>query len=184
SQRVHRWRSEEDAILVGRNTAFNDNPRLNVRHWPGQNPVRVVLDRNLSLPETLHVFDRSQPTIIYNYKKKTEVPGSPERYDAFPPLAFSQIKTGDDELPQILADLHVRKIQSLLVEGGAQVLRSFIEAGLWDEIRRCQSPLRLDDVGESEGHNKGRKGVKAPMIAGTLIGSENVDGNLWMYYQN
>uniref|UniRef100_UPI003592F691 bifunctional diaminohydroxyphosphoribosylaminopyrimidine deaminase/5-amino-6-(5-phosphoribosylamino)uracil reductase RibD n=1 Tax=Persicitalea sp. TaxID=3100273 RepID=UPI003592F691 len=47
SQRVHRWRSEEDAILVGRNTAFNDNPRLNVRHWPGQNPVRVVLDRNL-----------------------------------------------------------------------------------------------------------------------------------------
>ncbi len=259
SQRVHRWRGEEDAILVGRATALNDDPRLNARHWPGQNPVRVVLDRNLSLPESLHLFDQSQPTIIYNYSKKTEVPDSPERYATAPTLAFSQIKQGEDELSQILADLHRRKIQSVLVEGGAQVLRSFIEAGLWDEIRRCQSPLRLAEVcggvshgraesveeaaserrnlcsdlplsdrQASEKRNDGlwlrfseandnsestfstkigplrgqelgssdegtgddersstrlEKGINAPAVAGTLVGAENVDGDLWTYYR-
>ncbi len=193
SQRVHRWRGEEDAILVGRQTALNDNPRLNIRHWPGVDPVRVVLDRKLALPETLHLFDRSQPTIVYNYAKKTHVPDAPERYTLSPSLAFSKIKKGENELSQILADLHARKIQSVLVEGGAQIISSFIEAGLWDEIRRCQSPLRLSEVCErvrSHGteHGKGgdnllrlEKGVFAPVVAGTLVGSENIDGDLWTY---
>lgn len=172
SQRVHRWRGEEDAILVGRQTALNDNPRLNIRHWPGVDPVRVVLDRELALLESLHIFDRSQPTIIYNYLKKTEVPDSPERYAPSPDLAFSQIKKGENELSQILADLYERKIQSVLVEGGAQVLQSFIEAGLWDEIRRCQSPLQLGS------------GVEAPAMRGTWVDSENIGGDLWMYYRN
>lgn len=171
SQRVHRWRSEEDAILVGRATALHDNPRLNVRHWPGIDPVRVVLDRNLSLPESLHIFDHSQPTVVYNYLKKTEAPDSPERYAPSPTLAFSQIKKGEDELSQILADLYERKIQSVLVEGGVRVLQSFIKAGLWDEIRRCQSPLRLGS------------GVEAPAIMGTWVDSENINGDLWTRYQ-
>jgi len=186
SQRVHRWRSEEDAIMVGRQTALNDNPRLNVRHWPGINPVRVVLDRELSLPESLRVFDSSQPTVVYNYLKKTEIPDAPERYAPSPTLAFSQIKKGSDELTQILADLHERKIQSVLVEGGARLLQSFMEAGLWDEIRRCRSPLRLDEIqnGRMPLHDeKHGRGVKAPLVAGTLTNSEYLSGDLWTYYQ-
>lgn len=182
SQRVHRWRSEEDAILVGRATALNDNPRLNVRHWPGINPVRIVIDRNLSLPESLHVFDGSQPTIVYNYLTKTEVPESPERYGSAPTVAFSQIKKGEVELSKILADLHQRRVQSVLVEGGARLLQSFIEAGLWDEIRRCQSPLRLDEIynGRIPLHDEKRgRGVKAPVVAGILVSSECAGGDLW-----
>lgn len=171
SQRVHRWRSEEDAILVGRQTALSDNPALNVRHWQGQNPVRVVLDRNLSLPTSLRLFDQSQPTLVYNYLKCTKTPSMPERYSEVPAVAFSQIKAGENELAQILDDLYQRKIQSVLVEGGTTVLDAFMKAGLWDEIRRCQSPLRLGN------------GVKAPRVGGTLIGSEAIDGDLWTYYE-
>ncbi len=171
SQMVHRWRSEEDAILVGRMTAINDNPRLNVRRWSGHNPVRIVLDRQLTLPKSLHVFDKSQPTIIYNYKNKTDAPEVPERYGAEPAVAFSKIIEGENELTQILADLHNRKIQSLLVEGGARVLASFIKAKLWDEIRRCQSPQRVGS------------GIRAPMVAETLVGTEIIDGDFWTYYQ-
>ncbi len=172
AQMVHRWRSEEDAILVGRQTALNDNPRLNVRHWARRNPVRVVLDRRLALPDSLHVFDQTQPTIFYNYSKSTEMPTRPERYAAEPAVAFTQIREGEDELTQILADLHHRKIQSVLVEGGARVLRSFMEAGLWDEIRRCQSTISIG------------AGVVAPAVAGTLTGSEKLDEDLWTYYYN
>lgn len=171
SQRVHRWRSEEDAILVGRQTALSDNPALNVRHWQGQNPVRIVLDRRLSLPISLRIFDQSQATIVYNYLKNTEIPVTPERYSKHYAVAFSQIKPGNDELPQVLEDLHRRKIQSVLVEGGATVLEAFMQAGLWDEIRRCQSPMRLGN------------GVKAPKVRGTLVGSETIDADLWTYYQ-
>ena len=95
----------------------------------------------------------------------------PERYSEVPAVAFSQIKAGDNELAQILDDLYQRKIQSVLVEGGTTVLDAFMKAGLWDEIRRCQSPLRLGN------------GVKAPRVGGTLIGSEAIDGDLWTYYE-
>lgn len=172
SQMVHRWRSEEDAILVGRQTALNDDPRLNVRRWSGHNPVRILLDRNLLLPDSLHIFDQSQPTIVYNYLRKTDTPDTPERYNVEPTVAFTQIIEGPDELPQILADLHNRKIQSVFVEGGAQILQSFIKAGLWDEIRRCQSQKPIGG------------GIKAPAVAGILVGSEEINGDLWTYYQS
>lgn len=171
TQRVHQWRSEEDAILVGRQTALSDNPSLNVRHWSGHDPVRVVLDRHLALPQSLRIFDKSQPTILYNYLKQTEIPAAPERYSPTSEVAFTQIKQGDDEIAQVLSDLHTRKIQSVLVEGGTTILEAFIKSNLWDEIRRCQSPTRLGN------------GIKAPLVAGTLVGSENIHGDLWSFYQ-
>ncbi|MPR33210.1 bifunctional diaminohydroxyphosphoribosylaminopyrimidine deaminase/5-amino-6-(5-phosphoribosylamino)uracil reductase RibD [Salmonirosea aquatica] len=171
TQLVHRWRGEEDAILVGRQTTLSDNPSLNVRHWPGTNPVRVVLDRRLSLPQSLRIFDASQPTILYNYLKRTDPPTLPERYSNNFEVAFSQIKPGNDELDQVLSDLYARKIQSVLVEGGTTILEAFVKAGLWDEIRRCQGPMRLGS------------GVKAPAVGGTLVGSENIDDDLWTFYQ-
>lgn len=68
-QLVHRWRTEEDAVMVGTKTAHYDDPKLNVRDWQGRNPVRVVIDRRLTLDNNLSLFDRSQPTICYNLVK-------------------------------------------------------------------------------------------------------------------
>lgn len=123
-QLVHKWRAEEDAILVGKNTARYDNPSLNVRDWVGKNPVRIVLDSNLELSENLNLFDQSTPTICFNSKKSE----TKENLD-FVKLA------PDFSISEILKELQNRKIQSLIVEGGSKVLSRFIDAGIWDEAR-------------------------------------------------
>lgn len=123
-QLVHKWRAEEDAILVGKNTAKYDNPSLNVRNWVGKNPVRIFLDSNLELPENLNLFDQSIPTICFNSKKSE----TKENLDF--------VNLGDNFSPaDILKELNTRKIQSLIVEGGSKVLSGFIENRLWDEAR-------------------------------------------------
>ena len=170
SLRVHKWRSEEDAILVGYNTAFNDNPKLDVRHWKGRNPVRIVLDRHLRLPESLHLFDTSQPTFIVNYDRQTDFDNNSGRYFEQVSTSYIKVNPGEDEILQLLQQLSKRGIQSILVEGGAQVLASFLKAGLWNEIRRCQS---LKTIGS---------GVKAPLPEGVLTGSELIQEDLWTYY--
>ena len=121
-QRVHQWRTEEDAVLVGTNTAMTDNPKLNVRDWTGRNPVRVVIDRSLRLDKTLKLFDQSQPTLCYNLQREEQLPN------------LSYIKIGGNYFTkQLLLDLLRRKIGSLIVEGGAQTLEAFIKDGLWHE---------------------------------------------------
>jgi len=122
---VHFWRSEEQAILVGTNTALNDNPKLTVRETTGKNPLRVVLDLNLRLPATLHLFDQSTPTLVFNYKKN-------ETLENLEFIKIDQTKKLTDE---ILALLHHRNIQSIIIEGGAQILNTFIHQNLWDEAR-------------------------------------------------
>ena len=167
---VHKWRSEEDAILVGYNTALNDNPTLNVRHWEGRNPIRVVLDRNLRLPKTLNLFDNSQKTFVVNYIEETVVESSSGRYSEQGNTSYIQINPGENEIGQLLKELFTRGIQSVLVEGGAKVLGSFLQAGLWDEIRRCQSLKRIGS------------GIKAPLPEGIFTGSEQVQDDFWSYY--
>jgi len=123
-QQVHRWRTEEDAILVGTNTAIHDNPKLNARDWYGKDPLRLVIDRELKLDESLHLFDGSQDTIIYNNRvSKKEGKTAWVKMDGL---------TGARE---IVEELHLRNIQSLIVEGGAAVLADFISHNLWDEAR-------------------------------------------------
>ena len=123
-QLAHQWRSEEDAVLIGTRTALHDNPTLNVRDWTGRNPVRIVIDRFLKLPEELNVFDRTQKTICYNALKNEEHPN------------LSLIRLDEkDFISQVVADLYQQKIQSVIVEGGTQTLQLFIDAGLWDEAR-------------------------------------------------
>ncbi len=174
--RVHQWRSQEDAILVGYNTAVHDNPRLNVRHWNGYNPVRIVLDRHLKLPvglpAGLHLFDNTQSTIIVNHHKETEIPDFPERYLEEKSMAYLKLTRDEEEISTLLHKLSKRNIQSLLVEGGAKTIQAFLDSGQWDEIRRCQGPGRLID------------GIRAPRVAGTLIQSEKVGEDLWSYYSN
>lgn len=146
-QLVHKWRSEEDAILVGTSTAKYDNPRLNVRDWDGRNPVRIVLDRNLSLDRGLHLFDGSQKTIFYNQIKSESSDNS----------EWVQLSPGFG-VEAVLEDLYQRKIQSLIVEGGAQVLKSFIEKELWDEARVFTGKVQFGN------------GIPAPLINGKLVG--------------
>lgn len=124
---VHKWRTEEQAIMVGSGTAFKDNPQLNVRMWTGNNPLRVILDNSLQLPTHLHVFDNTQPTIIFN-SIKSEKKDNTE----FIKIDFSDKKS---VLKQILDVLYEKNIQSLFVEGGQKLLQSFIDHQLWDEAR-------------------------------------------------
>lgn len=163
SQRlVHRWRAEEDAIMVGTNTARTDNPRLNVRLVPGRNPTRIVIDKQLRLDQHLNLFDGSQPTLGYNFIK-TETVGQ---------TSYIQLSPDKPFLPQLLADLHERRIQSVLVEGGTTLLNSFLDAGLWDEMRVFRSQTMLSGVAGAGNPVNG--GVKAPIVRGQLIGREQV----------
>jgi len=122
---VHRWRSEEQAILVGTNTALTDNPQLTTRLWPGNNPIRIVIDNELKLPANLRLFDKTVPTIVLN----TVLDNQEEN------LRRIKIPTSEKSISVILKTLHSLSVQSVLVEGGAALLQSFIDEGLWDEAR-------------------------------------------------
>ena len=121
---VHKWRSETAAILVGTNTALKDDPALTTRWWPGNNPVRLVLDKQLRLPASLKMFDGSVATVVFN-QIKSERANNTTWYKI----------TGNNVAEEILAALYALQLNSLLVEGGAALLQSFIDAGLFDEIR-------------------------------------------------
>ena len=127
---VHKQRAEHTAIMVGTDTARMDNPHLDVRVWAGSQPVRVVVDSKHRLTAGLHLFDGSQPTLTYDTQN----------------------------LFDILTDLYSRGLQSLLVEGGAKLLQSFMDAGLWDEIVVEEAPVCLGD------------GVEAPVLPKHLAG--------------
>ena len=155
-QLVHKWRTEEDAVLIASGTAWYDNPRLNVRDWTGRDPVRIVIDRHLKLGSNQHLFDRSQKTICYNLVK--------EQADAN--LAFIIVKE-QNFLDGVVKDLFQQNIQSVIVEGGAQLLTSFIKADLWDEARIFISPKKFE------------RGVPAPNIPGTTQGLRKLDSD-WL----
>jgi diaminohydroxyphosphoribosylaminopyrimidine deaminase / 5-amino-6-(5-phosphoribosylamino)uracil reductase len=132
---VHQWRAEEDAILVGTRTALYDNPQLNVRDWSGRDPVRVVLDKQLQIPSFHHLFDQSQATICFNLLKN-EKSGS---------IEYVQLEQSRDLIKPMLEALYQRKVQSVIVEGGSQLLQAFIEQQLWDEIRLFRSRAIFSD---------------------------------------
>jgi len=122
---VHQWRTEEAAILVGTNTAILDDPALTARLWPGNDPLRLVIDLELKLPGHLKLFDDSVKTIVFTYNKK----------DATEKLIYHQLNKTEDVLAQIMSALYAMQVQSVIIEGGSKLLQSFIDAGLWDESR-------------------------------------------------
>jgi diaminohydroxyphosphoribosylaminopyrimidine deaminase/5-amino-6-(5-phosphoribosylamino)uracil reductase len=122
---VHKWRSEEAAILVGTNTALLDDPALTVRLWKGPDPIRLVIDKDLSLPASLRLFDGQVRTIVFNLLKHGEQGN----------LQYYQLAGDSSLVHQLVVALHQLKIQSVLVEGGAALLQSFIDEGYWDEAR-------------------------------------------------
>lgn len=158
-QLVHRWRAEEDAVLVGTRTASHDNPKLNVRDWSGRNPTRVVIDRFLRLNANLNLFDQSQPTLCYNLLKHEE--HNNLKLIRIPEENFWQ---------EMIHDLYHRNIQSVMVEGGGQTLGTFIEGGWWDEARIFRS------------HRSFGKGIPAPLIRGHLHSESRImDDHLFVY---
>jgi diaminohydroxyphosphoribosylaminopyrimidine deaminase/5-amino-6-(5-phosphoribosylamino)uracil reductase len=122
---VHRWRAEEAAILVGTRTAFADDPALTVRLWEGPDPIRMVIDKELRLPSSLQLFDGKVRTIVFNMLRHEEG-GKVEWYQLSPDSSL---------VHQISIALTHLKVQSVLVEGGARLLQSFIDEGYWDEAR-------------------------------------------------
>ena len=122
---VHSWRSNEAAILIGTNTALQDNPVLDNRLWFGKTPLRLLIDTQLRLPAHLHLFSDGQPLVVYNFKKNEQVGA----------VSYKLISPQKNLLQQILDDNYSNGIQSILVEGGAQLLQSFIDADLWDDAK-------------------------------------------------
>lgn len=149
---VHRERSMVDAIIVGARTVANDNPSLTTRHWSGNSPLRVVIDGNMTIPAASTILTDGAKTLIYN-SVKSKITGSSQ---------WAQV----DIMPSSwLEDLYRRGITSVMVEGGASILRQFINSNCWDEMRVEISPLRLGS------------GVKAPNFTASNIIHTTIDGN-------
>jgi len=155
-QLVHKWRSEEDAILVGTNTVIKDNPKLNTRTWVGENPVRVVMDRTLRIPTSYFLFDDSVKTIVIteSYKENTA-------------NTFYEIVDFSSEnfISNLMKVLVKHQIQSIIIEGGNKILQTFIDANIWDEARIFI------------GQNSFTSGIKAPSIEGDLVSEQNIEGD-------
>lgn len=140
---VHKWRSEEQSILVGRKTVQNDNPTLTVREFSGENPIRILIDSQLQLKSEYNIFSDEAPTIVFNRIKNDKV-GSVE-----------WIKIAETDTQLILDELYKRNIQSVFVEGGSRTLQYFIFGNVWDEARVIVGNTNL------------LEGTKAPVIAKT-----------------
>jgi len=121
---IHKIRSENAVILVGKKTALLDNPRLTLRDWTGHQPIRAVIDRQMELPSHLHLFDQSVPTLVYTEKT---IPDTTN-------MTYVKLDFTLPVLNQLLRDLYERNLQTLLVEGGTTLHQSFLEENLWDEI--------------------------------------------------
>jgi diaminohydroxyphosphoribosylaminopyrimidine deaminase/5-amino-6-(5-phosphoribosylamino)uracil reductase len=148
--------------MVGSRTALYDNPRLNTRFWSGRSPLRIVIDKNLLLSEHLHLFDKSQPTVIYNYRKQEEQDN----------LYYVQLPEQEPMLPLIMQDLHRRNVLSVMVEGGTFLLESLLQANLWDEALVFRN--RLKTLGS---------GIKAPAMAyGQLKSAQTLGPDLLFHY--
>jgi diaminohydroxyphosphoribosylaminopyrimidine deaminase/5-amino-6-(5-phosphoribosylamino)uracil reductase len=142
---VHKWRSEEAAILVGTNTVIHDDPELTTRLWTGNSPIRLVVDMDLRLPSSLKIFNKKASTIIFN----TKIHSEESEWSNFPSLqSLRRMDRGQRAKPlywqvteeaslvhQIVNALYKLKTLSVIVEGGAKLLQSFIDEGMWDETR-------------------------------------------------
>jgi diaminohydroxyphosphoribosylaminopyrimidine deaminase/5-amino-6-(5-phosphoribosylamino)uracil reductase len=161
-QLVHKWRCEEQAILVGTTTVLDDNPRLDVRYWKGEDPVRIVIDKELKIPTNLKVYDGSVKTIFIN-ESSTYVKGTIffEKINFLKPIAI-----------QICAVLFKHNIQSLIVEGGTKTIQTFIDENLWDEARVFSGEVHFND------------GVNAPILDVIPTNEENIKGDILKTYLN
>jgi len=159
---IHKWRTEEDAVIVGTQTALLDNPCLTARNWEGKNPCRIVLDRVLKIPKHYNLFDNSAQTIVFNtIKNRTE--GK---------INYIKIEFDENILNTILDVLFKANIQSLIVEGGTKLLNSFIYKNLWDEAVIFEGEKIYDS------------GIKSPDFSFTPTDNITLGSDKIMFYSN
>jgi diaminohydroxyphosphoribosylaminopyrimidine deaminase/5-amino-6-(5-phosphoribosylamino)uracil reductase len=160
---VHRWRAEEAAILIGTRTALMDNPSLNTRLWKGNHPTRLVIDMDLRLPDSLHIFNGLVNTVIFNGVRE----------DRQNKTLYYKLNKEQELLPQLLDALYWLNIQSVIVEGGTKMLQTFIDAGCWDESRIITNhELRMG------------RGTASPEIQNAVeTGSEVIFSDTIRYYK-
>ncbi len=166
-QLVHKWRSQEQSILIGTQTAVKDNPKLNTRLWHGKNPVRVVLDKNLRIPEQSHLLDNSIKTIIFT-SVETKIPINLKKEN----IHIEAIDFEENLATQISEILYKHQLQSVIIEGGKQTLQTFIDANLWDETRVFTGDAQF------------KNGVKAPTFSAKRIEEEKILNNQLHIYKN
>jgi len=160
---VHKWRSEEDAILIGKNTLTVDKPKLNNRYFSAEKqPIRIVISAKVPQLRNYHFFDESQPSVIIN--SETE---SIENH-----MQYWQFDFNRNLLINILERLYKEKVQSVIIEGGAYTLQQFLDENLWDEARILTGIEAFDE------------GKQAPTIKGTIIDHFHVDSDMVTYYKN
>lgn len=162
-QLVHKWRSEEQAILVGTQTVLDDNPTLNVRDWHGNNPVKIILDRQNRLNEDLVVFNSKEKTIVFSETKR----------DFKNKNCYSEVLNFNENLaPEICNSLFQNSIQSVIIEGGARTLQTFIDGNLWDEARIFKGKISF------------KEGIKAPVSSGNLIEQQTIFDDTLQIFKN
>jgi len=149
---VHKWRSEEDSILIGRITAEKDNPSLTVREIEGENPIRIVIDKDLKLSENLNLFNSEAETIIFN-----EIKSDNKSDNNYIKIDFN------DMIINILIELYKQNIQSLIIEGGTTTIQSFIDKNMWDEARVFKTDMNIEN------------GLKSPIINGKTSSETQID---------
>lgn len=142
-QLVHQWRTQEQAILVGYNTALLDNPVLTARLANGKNPLRIVIDKELALPKHLAIFNEDAETLVFNSKESTQ-----KNNVHYVKINFNHLLT------EMMSYLFTKNISSVIIEGGTKTLSQFIEQNLWDEARVFVNPQK-----------NFVKGLKAPVIS-------------------
>lgn len=158
---VHMWRGQEQAIMVGTHTVIMDNPKLNVRKAHGTSPVRVILDRTLRIPTNSNIFDKSAPTLIFTEQQKSNNG-----------VEYVHIPFDAKLLQNMLNELYKRGIQSVIVEGGEKLLKSFIEKDLWDEAKVFYSNKTLGE------------GVMAPSFPFPSKGEIRIGDDTLILYRN
>ena len=158
---VHKWRTEEDAILIGRVTAQKDNPMLTSRYVNGTNPIRIVIDKELKLSSSLNIFNNEVKTIIFNNHKDEE-----KNKNIFIKIDFKYL------IKNILNELYKQKIQSLIIEGGNKTLQSFIDNKIWDEARVFTANLKLNN------------GLKSPIFDAKTFSCSEIEKDRLSIYIN
>ena len=162
-QLVHKWRTQEQAILVGTQTVLDDNPKLDARDWKGNNPTRIVLDRTGKISEDYFVKDNKIKTIVITEQENLEN----SSHISFENAIF------DSNLPfSVLDILYKNNIQSVIIEGGKKTLQTFIDANLWDEARIFK------------GQNSFENGTKSPDFKGNLVSKEAILNDELLIFKN
>lgn len=159
---VHKWRAEEQAILVGSRTVMMDNPRLTTRNWPGKNPLRLVIDREGSLSGNLKILDGSVETVIFTYKPKRDQTN----------LKYFLLDRNKDSISTVLEFLYTNNIQSLIVEGGKMLIDEFLRQEIWDEARVFTGNVTFG------------KGIPAPVILSEPVEQFEFAESLLKIYKN